>query len=633
MIITSAKITGNPEKGSWSQVYETKPEDIKLAFQKGHLIVVLATHFSIQKNQDSKEGIETMLIGREVFSTIHKEYFQVSTRSALDCLTASVKAVLKPSILQSLGRLEIAAMACIKDVVYLVVYGGARILLYRQGSLFKIVSSSSEELLTASGYACENDIYLVGTSNFFTLIPPGILKGALSSLDIESVVENLAPIIHGKKGFESYAAALVKFEKDRQISALKRQKEELKSKKAFYLRGSRKLVSLIDKLLALFPKRKIVVKDDLRVLGGEKKKKMTAQVGILLIVILFVSIFFGERRRIELEEKQKYASKLSQASHEYAEATALAQLNPIRARELILSARSIVLELEKEKIKDSQLEELANKIKEDFGRITGTYEVGSDLFLDLSLVSSGFKGSKISLSSARILVLDQEGQRLVEIEPATKKTRILAGPDLIPGSVDIAAYAGRSFVLTRVGLFEVVSDKSKLVLEKDWSEDVLIASYAGNIYILDREASVIKRYPGLASGNFGGGVNWLAQDVKPDLTKVQSWSIDGSIWVLLEDGKIKRFVWGRPESFVTSGQEKEIGKRGSLFSSEETKYLYILDTQNNRVVVFDKSGLFKAEYVFEKSKEASQIVVSEVEKKAILLSSDKLYSFELKHLD
>ena len=81
-----------------------------------------------------------------------------------------------------------------------------------------------------------------------------------------------------------------------------------------------------------------------------------------------------------------------------------------------------------------------------------------------------------------------------------------------------------------------------------------------------------------------------------------------------------------------TGLETPISMAVDLYTNEDAQYLYVLDPQNSRIVVLDKKGQFKAEYLSEKIKEAKKIVVSEEEGKAIFITGPRLYSIELEHL-
>jgi len=54
-----------------------------------------------------------------------------------------------------------------------------------------------------------------------------------------------------------------------------------------------------------------------------------------------------------------------------------------------------------------------------------------------------------------------------------------------------------------------------------------------------------------------------------------------------------------------------------------------LDSKNSRILIFDKEGKYKAQYISDIISGTRRIAVSEKENKIILLNGNKLYSIEL----
>ena len=107
-------------------------------------------------------------------------------------------------------------------------------------------------------------------------------------------------------------------------------------------------------------------------------------------------------------------------------------------------------------------------------------------------------------------------------------------------------------------------------------------------------------------------------------------AIDGSVWLGTSNGKILKFTGGREDSFTPKGVDPPFGNTLTLYTSDETNNLYILDSQNKRVVILEKDGTYLAQYVWEEAFTATQLAVSEEQKKIYLLSDGKLYAIALK---
>ena len=622
--LTSAKLTGNPGISGWAQVHEFIPEDPEKLAARGHLIAVVATG-------RHEEGVDAVSAGRELLSRLHEEYFGAEG-SAFAILEAAVKKV-SEEFRESWGEVEIAAVTLIGDVVYSVAGGGAEVHIFRNGILAKILESTPGEVVSASGYPQEGDVLILGTKLFFETSPTGVLKAAIEGKDPESAVEALAPSVHAKEDTGGLGGAVISFQKEEETLVAARVKEE--EEKAPIKKGPNILGKALGVLMGIaskvLPEKKIYVRG---MEGVEEevpqKRKMTLTVGAILLVLLVVSIGFGISAKNTREEKARYETRLTQAQHEFDEAMNLSSLNQERARELFANSRSIADSLVSEGVEDDILTELVKKLDENQGAILGEYKIEPDLFVDLSILSSGLTGDALAASSEMLFVLDKKGKRVVGINFASKKTEIVAGPDQVTEATDIAVYEDRAFILNSEGVFEIGDTKTKAV-DNEWEGEVLIYSYAGNIYVVDKAGGVIWRYPGSGT-SFSAKQNWFAPGVKPDLTLIKAVSIDGSIWLLSSSGKISKFSLGNPVSFGPSGVFPELVSPDSIYTNEELKYVYLLEKSKKRVVVLEKDGKYKAQYTAEKIGEATDLAVNEEEKRIIILVGDKLFSLEVKHL-
>ena len=323
------------------------------------------------------------------------------------------------------------------------------------------------------------------------------------------------------------------------------------------------------------PERRITVKSEAGFEENSKSKKTTFSVGIILLTILMVSVGFGVRQKGVKQKQEEVARQEQEAS----------------ARET-----------------------------------AGLFETSSELFLDLTLLSSGFKGDMVSTSGGNLYILDKNSKKIVSIEIANKKSGVVAGQGKLSEATDLASYEDRVFVLDSQGVKEIEEDV-KTAVEKDWEGEALIQSFAGNLYVLDKTAGAIYRYAG-SDDAFGGRQNWLAASTKPDFTNAKSWTFDGAIYVLT-GSKILKFSQGSPQTFSLPGKVLSVG---AIYADEENRFLYVLDKENGKVFALEKDGKFKAQYSSEAIKEAVSLIASEIEGKIILLTGEKLLSVEMKHL-
>ena len=622
--LISSKVTGTPGASGWSQVHEFAPEDPEKLRLRGHLYAVMAT-------SRTEEGVETVIAGRELLSRLHEEYFGDLASKPFNALENATQKVLD-EFKESWGNVEVAACAIVDGVVYSSAGGGAGVVICRDGALATILESGKEKVASASGFPKSGDVLMLATKTFFENIPNGVIKAALQSPDPESTAEVFAPNVHGREDSGSFGAVIVRFEEQKtpQIEEIAAEEpkqvfQESKPKVNFQIPGT----NVLSRFIRRIPERKIYIKPEVVDEVTSKSKKLTFTVAIFLLVILAVSIGFGIRQKKINEVKKQYQGILSQASAEVDQAISLASVSPDKSRELFMDSEQKLIQIKALKVKDSKIDDLEKKINDSKAAILGEYEEQPQLFLDLSLLSSGFKGDSISYSGGNIYVLDKNGKKVVSVVESTKKSKVVAGPGVIDQASDLTSYEDRVFILSSDGIYEVSSTKDK-VIDKTWAGDALIEAFAANLYVLDKSGNAIYRYAG--TGNtFGDKQNWLAVGANLDFSDALSWAIDGAVYVLYPNSKIQKFSQGSPQNFSLKGVVPEIGTVNAISADPDNQDLYFLDRAGNRVVVTDKKGVYKAQYTNGQISNATSLVVSEADKKIILLTGDKLLSLDIKN--
>lgn len=613
--IATDKLVGAPSPLGWSDCHDFTPASPEQFATKGHLISIISM---VSKQGYQIGDKEKEIAGKQIQTRLHEEYFG-KVGDNFDLLKKAVENVSREFTSQN-ESLNIIAAVFLDDQIFLTHTKNTQAWIVRSGKVAKILPSPNSN--SATGFPQENDIFVLGTDSFFEKITPDLIR---SGHDIASPL----------KGIEAMSSAVVI-----KLKALEGQKDKLPNlvspapkpeiKVPTVSPTRRKIANLIDKVLVHLPQRPIFVKEELQAVQSSKRRKVTTLAGALLLALLIVSIFFGVRQQKISNVKSKYQDVLVLAQHNLDEAKSLSSINPGRARQLILDAKSQLDNLKNQGIKDDDLSKLLDSVTNAMGTIAGLYQQNPTLYLDLSLISSGFKGDDIARSDERMVVLDRAGKRLVSIDIATKKTNVIAGPDIMPNAVSVAAYSDRNFVTADNGIW-AIGDKAEIVLKPDWGKDILPYAYAGNLYILDKDASSIWRYQG-NGGVFDPKQNWFGPGIAPSLSNIIAWTFDGNIWMLTKDGNILRFSQGSPVDFSLKDLDKSI-QGSDIFTTQDSKYLYILDTSNARVLVVDKDGNYKAQYISDNIKNAKKIIVSEADKKIILLEADKLYFLDTKHLN
>ena len=609
------KLTGNPDPSGWVSVHDFTPASQDLASKKGRLIAIVSmiptSTETLPKGED--------LISKEIFTRIHETYFN-SDGSPLDLLKKGVVEVAADFTSPSCS-LQVLVCVNLNNHILFAATGKVQSWVLRGGQLARIVSSGNVPQAVA-GNLVNKDLFYIGTDSFFDKVTPEILKnpGALKSEDV--------------KGGGSLGVVILKVEEE---------EEKIRTEIQVPIRETNltpipKSISpvrlaaagIIDQILNILPKQKLYIKEDLGEIKENKKRKVATSAGAILLVLLLVSIIFGVRQQKISVSQSKYAGILSAVQHDLDEAQSLSAVDAKRARSLVLDANSQMQGLLSQKIKDERITKLAANVANAMGAIAGLYNDAPSMYLDLTLQTSGFKGDDMAASENRAVILDKAGKRLISVDLDTSKTATVAGPDIMPNANFVSAYSDINYVTANDGVWSV-GDKAEPVIKSEWGNSILPYAYTGNFYILDKANGVVDRYQS-DGGAFGSKANWLAAGIKPDLSNVTAWTIDGNIWMLTADGNILRFSSGNPIDFSLTDTDKAM-KAIDIFTTQDSNFLYILDSGNGRILVIDKNdGTTKAQYVSDNIKNAKKIVVSEADKKMILLEGDKLFSLDIKHL-
>jgi len=621
--VTSVKITGNPDDGGWSQVHDFKPEEPDKLKARGHLFAVIAL-----SNDDG--NLPTVDSGREILTRLHEEYYGNLETSPFYALKDAVEKVIDEFNESLKGSVEIAAASYVEGVLYTACGGGSQAQVFRNNMVAKILTSEKGKVVSASGYPQDNDVFVLGTESFFNNFTEGVIKANLEGRSLDKANESFAGTIHTLTNSGRCGVVIVLFAKEKLLDASTIQKTDQEGHFIKERKQKIKLGLFINSVLGKFPKKVYVKREEFDI-APEKNRKTILSVGVILLILLFVSIGFGVKQKREKDVRATYSEQLNQAIHNFEESKTLFSLDPNRARELFADSRRIVDDLVSQGIKDSALDDLSNKISQNQGTILGEYRQTPELYLDLTLLSNGFSADRMVSSSGDIAILDSNGRKVVKIVIETKKSKVVAGPDQIKDARDMALYSGRIFVLSSDGIYEVGDNNEKL-LSRDWGESSFIYAYAGNIYMLDKSNNQIYRFPGVG-GSFTRKQEWLAEGTRVDFANFSSWTVDGSIWVAKDNAGIYKFSQGVSQGFEIQGLSPEAPGINSIYSNEELEFLYILDKLNSRIVVLEKSGEFKAQYIDENLAKAKSIVVSEKDRKIIFLNEEnKLYSIAIKHL-
>lgn len=493
-------------------------------------------------------------------------------------------------------------------IVYIVVLGQGKVLLKRGDNLATLM----DEPGAISGAVQEGDTLLLISRSVTEVLTHEEINMLFDHLEAPTVAENMTLAIHKHEGGSGGAALIFQVKGLTPVEA-----EELPPR----VRQSIGRVHIKERL------RNMPI----------AWRRPTVIVSTMLIFVFIISVVLGIRKQMGQKVHTEVARILTTAEHAFDEGVALLELNPVKGRERFTVARDALAPL-RESLSPSSAEgkavaKLYKDVTDQLAIAMQINRVDPALFYDFSLLKAQATIFSLGQNSDSVALLDSHGPTVATLTIPAKNGRIVAGGESFRGATLLAMHGDIMFVLVEGGIHRISQDgkTTSLIVKKDdqWGNIASFISYGGNLYLLDTGKSRIWKYIATDVG-FSETREYLNPDTLPDLSLATGMAVDGGIWAGTRNGKILHFVGGKEESFVPRGIEPAFGKTLVVATTEEDKNLYVLDSDNKRVVVLDKAGVYLAQYVWAGALTPAQIVVSEKLKLILLLADGKLYSVELK---
>lgn len=613
-----AKIVGAPSATSWSGVHTFVPDDPKKLALRGKLLAVVSL-------ESTQTGLETVALGREILARLHEEYFGNLEGGVLERLKSSLK-----KVSEEWPKTEITAGVILPaeglNVLYLGIVGRGRVAIKREGSLIELlVGGGNGEVESGSGLVEAGDVLLLGNSSFFDIVGEGILKASLGLGNPQEMIESLAPIVLSRSGLTQAAAVIcclfpdespeeiVPFTpeqpsetKEVTISPLERIRGKLpKIKRSFYLRRPR-------------PDR--------------GKNNLVFSVAVILLFLFFCSLVLGISKKRNIQRNAKFKMLISSSETKLNEAKRVVDLDSDLASSYLEEAQQLLRQAKKISSKNEELTFLEQEVEGLLGKTKKNYELGQlSPFFDLGLIRPGAKGFQAIRLKNQLAILDSALGAIYFLNLEKKSSGIFLDSRL--AAAEKISFSDQGiYVLVKEGILKVnIEDKRILLIipsDISWGKIVDLETFAGNLYLLDDQKKTIWQYPAV-EGGFGSLKSWATFGVFLE-GKPLDMAIDGSIWVLGDNGKILKFTRGGKVDFSLKGYPKQLDTVKLFYLDEESQNLYLVDSESKKVIIFAKDGQFKTSYQWSGDPQQPDLItVWEQEKKAFLIKEDLIFSFAI----
>lgn len=595
-----AAIAGSAREGTYSQTFTT-----------GNFFIVLSL---------SGEDSVDMELGRNTLAKIEEMVYQTPAM-----MPSEIVNILADEFKNGI-KLDLAVAKISAQKLQLAGSGNVAARLIRDGKVVNLLGKST----SVSGPILEDDLVILATTGFIDLLDP---TDFLGSQDVEELKDQLLPKVEALADNSKVAALLIGID-------LAEDSEESVAE-ALPEKSENRLSPVIDNfknkyLAKIISPRGLYLKN---VYGDTSSPQFRKTIYLAIVVfIILISLIAFQLRSRSIEAAAKTISAMdAQVQQSEDSAQKLSGVNDNIARDILLQARrdftskaEATFGTDWQNKKTAETGRLKTILAALDAKITQISHITNlsqlTVFYDFGLLKSGVKVVSASLSKNEIFAVDPTNGAAYSVGTKNKTASILIGSDDLKTAKFIDGTPDNAYILAANGIYQT----GKLIIKASdkWGDIRGLRTFGGNLYLLDATNSQVWKYQGTENG-FGDIAPYLKSG-SLDFSKVVSWAIDGYVYVLSTSGNVVRFASGYgDDAFKITGLPDPLSNPTSIFVSDETENIYVLDNNGSRVIVLDKKGAYLAEYVLP-NPVAGTLLADESVKKVFLVSGDKVFSFDLR---
>ena len=336
---------------------------------------------------------------------------------------------------------------------------------------------------------------------------------------------------------------------------------------------------------------------------------------VLLALLILGGIGWYLPSRQKGVDETRLSSLLESASR--ARQEALLYSDPALARNILAQAEGLVAEAGGIQPKDKRVISLKQQIEGDLDRVSSVIRPASvTLLADLAkLGGSQSSPSRVVLDGNNLYVLDRGTGRLYKfvvdqggLSLLNLPNNILVRKGDLHGGIPLADLwesfwmppgalrpVGSLLALGPQGiLLDYRPEKGVQVLPlrgaQGWASFRAARGFNGNLYVLDPAGNQVWRYIPTSNG-YDSEPRGILEDAR--ISDAVDLAIDGNVYVLTAQGTVWQFAGGPPSAFRQEKMDRPLTSPAAIFATPSSRYVYVADRGNGRIVAFTKEGEFR----------------------------------------
>ncbi|MCK5461189.1 hypothetical protein KAI58_04355 [Candidatus Gracilibacteria bacterium] len=368
----------------------------------------------------------------------------------------------------------------------------------------------------------------------------------------------------------------------------------------------------------------------------EKLKKIRFNKNIILIIGTIVSclllfLFVSSRSGSEEEAALRNTLSLSREALDQASVFILQGETELAKEQLATAEKSA------QAVFNSKLERFRNDAKFVLAdidnkklQVENAKEVTPNLVADLGVKNNDLEAVGLLSLRGNSFVFDLKNiyktiRNIVEKGlPILDKETIIAGVAREDQSTLIILSDNPRIIEYREGILTPMR-----TTDETWKRGIDIKNYGRYAYILDPVENQIWKYE-RKRDTYGAAI---AYNQGADLSRAVSFTIDGSIYIISDEGILQKIFRGQKQDYEFRDLPSIPfrGKNLKVYTTQELDFLYVLDPDNERVLIFVKGDLFatyKKQILFGLP-DARDFTIDNSGQKVNIVTKDKIYEFSL----
>jgi hypothetical protein len=374
----------------------------------------------------------------------------------------------------------------------------------------------------------------------------------------------------------------------------------------------------------------LIIKNKINGLGGRHRLLFTVLGAVFLVLV--ASIYLTSLSNKNKAIKKEFADLTQQITDQEDDISARLLYDDVEGAKNILQEANSTLNKLPQKTKEQQASYSSLKIKLE-ASLEKIYKIkrlaGAEKVNDLK----GLNISQLTYAADNLFALGEAS--VYKITPnSSSSTKIELADNFSSYAPKVYSKNIYYFNGTKISKLDPVSNIASSITLSELGQNIFFTNFnlytSEKLYLLNKEKNQIKTYT--KSGNsYGTGNDWFKESA--DLSKAVDLFINGSIYILNNDGSVLKYYTGNKQTYTASAPEPATNNFKKIIGGD--KKLYLWDAADKRLAIINKDDSAKedghliSQYIFESLQSPSDLAIDEKNNTVYILDQESVYKFKL----